>query len=97
MTESSQTPEPPAPSHNQPANGLKNVAVEGSNNVAPVMHDTLGILFLGIISLLLLSEVRRLTNFLLKIEGKGEGCSCGCCKDGKCTCDCCKDKEGTSK
>jgi hypothetical protein len=81
--ETSETLNAPQPSHNQPANGFKNVAVEGSNNVAPVLDDTIGIIFLGITSLFLLFEVRRLTNLLLKVGGKGEGCSCDCCKDGK--------------
>ena len=79
----------------QAAQGFKNVAVSGSGNVAPVMHDTLGLFFLGIISLILLFEVRRLNNLIHKLEGH-EGrrehcnCNCKCCKEGVCSCDCCK-------
>jgi hypothetical protein len=82
----------------QAANGFKNVSVAGSNNIAPVMHETLGIIFLGIISLVLLCEVRRLSDLNRKQAGKkceckccqGEGCCCECCKGEKCSCDCCK-------
>jgi len=82
----------------QSADGFKNVSVSGSSNIAPVMHETLGVVFLGIIALILLFDVRRLTNLLLKAQPKG--CGCKCCQDqGRscncCKCDCCKGGEGS--
>ena len=102
-------PETQEPQSRQSADGFKNVSVSGSSNIAPVMHETLGVVFLGIIALILLFDVRRLTKMLLKSEGKvcgckccqGKGCACSgckcgcdCCKDEKCACGCCKGEEG---
>ncbi len=46
------------------ANGsfTKATSVAGSNNITPIMQDTLGVIVLAIISLVLFCEVRRLNN-----------------------------------
>lgn len=78
--------------------GAFNVTVSGSNNVLPMMHETLGVIFLGIISLVLLFELRRVYDQNLKLKNKCCDCcnqGCDCCKEGceccKKGCDCCKE------
>ncbi len=69
------------------ANGSFNTAVSlaGSNNVAPIMSDTLGVIFLAIISLILLFELRRSNDLNRKLLSRGcEGsCNCSCHKQGQ--------------
>ena len=63
--------------------GAFNVTLSGSNNVLPMIHETLGVIFLGIISLVLLFELRRVYDLNHKLKNK----CCDCCNKG---CDCCK-------
>ena len=84
MAETPETPGTPDLSriHIQPANGFKNVSVEGSNNISPVLHDTIGTVFLGIISLILLFKLCKVYDE----DRKRAKCGCECCKSGKCEC-----------
>ncbi len=46
------------------------VSVAGSNNITTIMRDTLGVLILGIISLVLLFELRRVYDLNRKLINK---------------------------
>ncbi len=62
------------------ANGAMatSLSIAGSNNITPIMHDTLGVIFLGIISLFLLFELRRMNDLNRKLLSRGCACSCNC-------------------
>jgi len=66
------------------ANGslTTSTSIAGSNNITPIMRDTLGVVILGIISLILLFDLRRMYELNRKLSQRGcEGsCDCACHK-----------------
>ncbi len=64
------------------ANGslATSVSNPGSNNITPIMHDTLGVIFLAIISLLQFFELRRMNDLNRKLLSRHCDCGCKCCE-----------------
>ncbi len=60
------------------------LSISGSSNVTPIMKETLGIIILGIISLALFFELRRVNDLNRKLLSQGGqcGCNCDCHKQG---------------
>jgi hypothetical protein len=58
------------------------LSVSGSNNITPIMKETLGIMIMGIISLVLFFELRRVNDLNRKLLSRPceGGCNCGCHK-----------------
>ena len=69
------------------ANGsfTTSVSIAGSINITPIMRDTLGVFILGIISIILIFELRHMVDLNRKLTQRGcEGDSnCNCHKPGK--------------
>ncbi len=69
------------------ANGslTTSTSIAGSNNITPIMRDTLGVVILGIIALILLFDLRRMYELNRKLTQRGSegGCNCECRKPGE--------------
>ncbi len=59
------------------------LSISGTNNITPIMKETLGIMILGVISLVLFFELRRVNDLNRKLLSRG------------CQCDCHKQHEGS--
>ncbi len=66
------------------ANGsfTSSTSVSGTNNITTIMRDTLGVLILGILSLVMLAELRRMYDLNRALANKccENGCNCACHK-----------------
>ena len=62
------------------ANGsfTTSTSIAGSNNITPIMRDTLGVVILGIISLILLFDLRRMYELNRKLTQRGSAGGCEC-------------------
>ena len=54
------------------------LSISGTNNITPIMRETLGIIIMGIISLALFFELRRMNDLNRKLLSRP--CECDCHK-----------------
>ncbi len=58
------------------------LSISGTNNITPIMKETLGIIILGVISFVLFFELRRVNELNRKLMSRNCQCGCNCsCHD----------------